>query len=160
MRADLVTDALTAAERTRGSLTGAVLHTDHGTQRISRAFADACRQAGVHQYVGAIGGSADNALAESFNATFERETLQGRKTWSSERDAPPRRVPLAQPIQDPTPTLPPRTTQQPRPEQRRSVTNVTHMPVAHELGLRVRPPDVCREPDQQPSTLVRPYTVS
>ncbi|MPY58927.1 transposase [Streptomyces spongiae] len=35
----------------------------------------------------AIGSSADNALAESFNATFKRETLQGRKTWSSERDA-------------------------------------------------------------------------
>ncbi|CAL9328845.1 Putative transposase InsK for insertion sequence element IS150 [Streptomyces sp. enrichment culture] len=87
MRADLVTDALAAAEQTRGSLSGAVLHTDHGAQYTSRAFADACRQAGVHQYVGAIGSSADNALAESFNATFKRETLQGRKTWSSERDA-------------------------------------------------------------------------
>jgi hypothetical protein len=27
----------------------------------------------------AIGSSADNALAESFNATFKRETLQDRK---------------------------------------------------------------------------------
>jgi transposase InsO family protein len=35
----------------------------------------------------AIGSSADNALAESFNATFKRETLQGRKTWSSARQA-------------------------------------------------------------------------
>jgi transposase InsO family protein len=32
MRTDLVTDALAAAERTRGSLTGAVMHTDHGAQ--------------------------------------------------------------------------------------------------------------------------------
>lgn len=32
MRTDLVTDALTAAERTRGSLAGAVIHTDHGAQ--------------------------------------------------------------------------------------------------------------------------------
>jgi transposase-like protein len=32
MRTDLVTDALAAAERTRGSLAGAVLHTDHGAQ--------------------------------------------------------------------------------------------------------------------------------
>lgn len=53
----------------------------------SRAFADACRQAGVRQSMSAIGSSADNALAESFNATFKRETLQGRKTWSSEREA-------------------------------------------------------------------------
>ncbi|WP_390898811.1 integrase core domain-containing protein [Streptomyces cynarae] len=35
----------------------------------------------------AIGSSADNALAESFNATCKRETLQGRKHWSSEREA-------------------------------------------------------------------------
>jgi len=87
MRTDLVTDALAAAERTRGSLTGAVLHTDHGAQYASRAFADACRQAGVHQSMSAIGSSADNALAESFNATFKRETLQGRKRWSSESEA-------------------------------------------------------------------------
>jgi transposase InsO family protein len=87
MRTDLVTDALAAAERTRGSLAGAVLHTDHGAQYTSRTFADACRQAGVRQSMSAIGSSADNALAESFNATFKRETLQGRKTWSSERDA-------------------------------------------------------------------------
>ncbi|GAB1334335.1 IS3 family transposase [Streptomyces sp. E-15] len=82
-----VIDALAAAERTRGSLAGAVMHTDHGAQYTSRAFADACRRAGVRQSMSAIGSSADNALAESFNATFKRETLQGRKTWPSEREA-------------------------------------------------------------------------
>ncbi|WP_307619257.1 IS3 family transposase [Streptomyces sp. V3I7] len=87
MRTDLVIDALAAAERTRGSLAGAVMHTDHGAQYTSRAFADACRQAGVRQSMSAIGSSADNALAESFNATFKRETLQDRKHWSSEREA-------------------------------------------------------------------------
>ncbi|MYU07469.1 IS3 family transposase [Streptomyces sp. SID8366] len=87
MRTDLVTDALAAAERTRGSLAGAVMHTDHGAQYTSRAFADACRQAGIRQSMSAIGSSADNALAESFNATFKRETLQGRKHWSSEHEA-------------------------------------------------------------------------
>ncbi|MFJ5561767.1 IS3 family transposase [Streptomyces sp. NPDC093250] len=87
MRTDLVTDALAAAERTRGGLAGAVMHTDHGAQYTSRAFADACRKAGVRQSMSAIGSSADNALAESFNATFKRETLQGRKHWSSEREA-------------------------------------------------------------------------
>ena len=44
MRTDLVTDALAAAERTRGSLAGAIMHTDHGAQYTSRAFADACRR--------------------------------------------------------------------------------------------------------------------
>ncbi|MFH8223370.1 IS3 family transposase, partial [Streptomyces sp. NPDC018057] len=87
MRTDLVIDALAVAECTRGSLVGAVMHTDHGAQYTSRAFADACRQAGVRQSMSAIGSSADNALAESFNATFKRETLQDRKHWSSEREA-------------------------------------------------------------------------
>lgn len=35
----------------------------------------------------AIGSSADNALAESFNATLKRETLQGRKSWTNAREA-------------------------------------------------------------------------
>jgi transposase InsO family protein len=87
MRTDLVIDALAAAERTRGSLAGAIMHPDHGAQYTSRAFADACRRAGVHQSMSAIGSSADNALAESFNATFKRETLQDRKHWSSEHEA-------------------------------------------------------------------------
>ena len=35
----------------------------------------------------AVGSSADNALAESFNATFKRETLQGRRACTDERQA-------------------------------------------------------------------------
>ena len=87
MRTDLVIDALAAAIRTRGSLAGAIMHHDHGAQYTSRAFAEACRKAGVRQSMSAVGSSADNALAESFNATFKRETLQGRKTWPSAREA-------------------------------------------------------------------------
>jgi transposase InsO family protein len=34
-----------------------------------------------------IGSSADNVLAESFNATFKRETLQGRRAFTDEREA-------------------------------------------------------------------------
>ncbi|GAA1880224.1 hypothetical protein GCM10009753_04460 [Streptantibioticus ferralitis] len=87
MRADLVIDAPHAAERTRGSLDGAIMHTDHGSQYTSGAFADACRQAGIRQSMSAVGSSADNAAAESFNATMKREPLQGRKGWSSEWEA-------------------------------------------------------------------------
>ncbi|GAA1130434.1 IS3 family transposase [Kitasatospora arboriphila] len=87
MRADLVIDALHAAGRTRGNLAGAVLHTDHGSQYTSRAFTDACRRAGVRQSMSAIGSSADNAAAESFNATLKRELLQGRRSWTTEREA-------------------------------------------------------------------------
>ena len=87
MRTELVLDALHAAQRTRGSLTGAIFHTDHGAQYTSRAFAEACRAAGVIQSMGTVGSSADNAAAESLNAAFTRETLQGAKEWATECDA-------------------------------------------------------------------------
>ncbi|MGM1062208.1 integrase core domain-containing protein [Saccharothrix sp. Mg75] len=36
---------------------------------------------------GAVGSSTDNAAAESLNASFERETLQGARNWDSAREA-------------------------------------------------------------------------
>ena len=87
MRTDLVIDALDAAQRTRGSLAGALFHSDHGAQYTSRGFAAACEAAGVRQSMSAVGSSADNALAESFNASFKRETLQGRRAFTDEREA-------------------------------------------------------------------------
>ena len=87
MRTELVLDALAAAQRTRGSLAGAIMHTDHGGQYTSRAFAAACTAAGVRQSMSAVGSSADNAAAESFNATFKRETLQGRRAFTDEHEA-------------------------------------------------------------------------
>jgi transposase InsO family protein len=87
MRTELVLDALATAVRTRGSLAGALLHTDHGAQYTSRAFAAACHAAGVRQSMSPIGSSADNAAAESFNATFKRETLQGRRAFTDEHEA-------------------------------------------------------------------------
>jgi len=56
-------------------------------QYTSKAFAAGCAQAGVRQSMSKIGSSADNALAESFNATFKRETLQGRRAFADEREA-------------------------------------------------------------------------
>ncbi|EWM10024.1 transposase [Kutzneria sp. 744] len=87
MRTELVIDALAAAQRTRGSLAGAIFHTDHGAQYVSRAFAQACHAAGVIQSMGAVGSSADNAAAESLNAAFKRETLQGIGSWSTAKEA-------------------------------------------------------------------------
>ena len=59
MRTELVLDALAAAHRTRGCLAGAIFHSDHGAQYSSRAFADACREAGgdsVHGRCRQLGG--------------------------------------------------------------------------------------------------------
>jgi transposase InsO family protein len=87
MRTALVTDALTAAAAERGSLTGAVFHGDHGAQYTSRAYADLCARLGVTRSMGAVGSSADNALAEAFNATLKRETLAGAPGWHSPQQA-------------------------------------------------------------------------
>ncbi|QFZ20749.1 integrase core domain-containing protein [Saccharothrix syringae] len=87
MRTELVLDALYAARRTRGSLAGTIFHSDHGSQYNARAFADACRTAGVTRSMGAVGSSADNATAESLNASCKRETLQGTQTRGSAREA-------------------------------------------------------------------------
>ncbi|EGX54745.1 putative transposase orfB for insertion sequence element [Streptomyces zinciresistens K42] len=88
MRTELVTDALRAAARTRGgTLDGAIFHSDNGAQYASKEFADVCRELGVTRSRGAVGTSADNAAAESFNASLKRETLQGRKRWPGAREA-------------------------------------------------------------------------
>ncbi|STZ41299.1 transposase [Mycolicibacterium gilvum] len=81
MRTELVIDALKAAAALRGSLAGAIFHADNGSQYTSRDFANLCRDLGVVQSMGAVGSSADNALAESFNAALKREILQDRNCW-------------------------------------------------------------------------------
>ena len=68
----------------RGSLQGAVFHSDHGSVYTSQAFQDACKKLGVRQSMGAVGTSADNSLAESFNAALKREVLQDSKTFANQ----------------------------------------------------------------------------
>jgi transposase InsO family protein len=81
MRTELVQDALNAAAATRGSLAGAIFHSDHGSVYTSKDYATLCKTLGVVQSMGAVGSSADNALAEAFNATAKREILQDATTW-------------------------------------------------------------------------------
>lgn len=88
MRTELVTDALKAAAAIRGGrLDGAVFHSDNGAQYVARDFAQVCEELGVVRSRSAVGTSADNAAAESFNASLKRETLQGRRSWSGAREA-------------------------------------------------------------------------
>lgn len=87
MRAELVVDALIPAQRARGDLRGAIFPSDHGSQYTSKAFADACDDAGVTRSMSAVGSSADNALAEAFNASLKRETLRHAKHWPTARQA-------------------------------------------------------------------------
>lgn len=56
---------------------------DHGSVYTSQEFQDHSGQLGVRQSMGAVGTSADNALAESFNATLKREVLRDRKVFDN-----------------------------------------------------------------------------
>jgi len=87
MRTDLISDALRAAQQQRGSLHGAIFHSDHGAQYGAKDYVKLCRQLGVTRSTGAVGSSADNALAESFNASLKRETLAGAAAWDNAAQA-------------------------------------------------------------------------
>ncbi len=84
MRTSLVVDALNSAAGQRGSLAGAIFHSDHGSVYTSGTFQKACRELGVRQSMGAVGTSADNALAESFNAALKREVLKDDRTFANQ----------------------------------------------------------------------------
>jgi len=84
MRTELVEDALKAALAARGSLRGAIFHADHGAQYTSKDYARLCKNLGVTLSLGGVGSSADNALAESFNATLKRETLAGAAAFTDQ----------------------------------------------------------------------------
>ena len=84
MRTDLVEEALSMARGVRGSLQGAIFHSDHGSVYTSEQYRRACERFGVTQSMGAIGTSADNSLAESFNASLKREVLKDEAVFASQ----------------------------------------------------------------------------
>lgn len=79
MRASLVCDALTMAVATRGGNVGGVIfHSDRGSQYTSAEFRHLCDAHGVKQSMGKTGVCWDNALAESFFATYKLELIEPR----------------------------------------------------------------------------------
>ena len=81
MRVERVEDALKDAANNRGSLSDAVFHNDRGSVSTSKPFTQLCVRLKVKQSMGAVGSSADNALAESFNAALKREILGDTKVF-------------------------------------------------------------------------------
>jgi transposase InsO family protein len=54
---------------------GVIHHSDRGCQYTSYAFGKRCLEAGVMPSMGSVGDAYDNAMAESFFATLEREVI-------------------------------------------------------------------------------------
>ncbi|MGH9070839.1 MAG: IS3 family transposase [Acidimicrobiales bacterium] len=77
MYTDICTDALSAAALTRDTthFEGLIFHSDHGCQYTSNEYRKLCRLLGITQSMGTVGDSYDNAMAESFFASFKRELV-------------------------------------------------------------------------------------
>lgn len=78
MRTELILEALQRAV-TQRQPRGVIHHSDRGSQYTSYAFGKRCREAGVMPSMGSVGDAYDNAMAESFFATLEREVLNRRR---------------------------------------------------------------------------------
>lgn len=78
MRTTLVTDALQMAITHRRPKPGVIFHSDRGCQYTSHEFADFCTAQGVRRSLGRTGICYDNAVSESFFATFKKELVHTR----------------------------------------------------------------------------------
>ena len=61
-------------------------HSDQGCQYTSYAFGKRCREMGVVPSIGSVGDCYDNAMAESFFTTLERELID-RRTFPTQAEA-------------------------------------------------------------------------
>jgi putative transposase len=78
MRTDLVTAALDMALTHRAPPAGVIFHSDRGTQYTSREFAEYCTARGIRRSLGRTGICYDNAVSESFFATYKKELIHTR----------------------------------------------------------------------------------
>lgn len=77
--ATLVCDALQMAYAMRGGdISGVIMHTDRGSEYTSARFVALCEQFGAVQSMSRAGSYMDNAVAESFFATFKTEMIYRR----------------------------------------------------------------------------------
>jgi putative transposase len=78
LRTTLIVEALNAALCTRRPATGVIFHSDRGCQYTSREFADFCAENGVVRSMGRRATCYDNAVSESFFATYKKELIHTR----------------------------------------------------------------------------------
>lgn len=78
MRTSLVTDALDMALAKRNPGPGFIFHSDRGTQYTSGEFAKYCKRNKITRSLGKTGICFDNAVSESFFATYKKELIHTR----------------------------------------------------------------------------------
>jgi putative transposase len=85
LRAELVSDAIEMAVSRRRPDERLIHHSDRGSQYVSLAFGQRCKEAGLDLSMTQGGSPLDNAVAESFFATLKRE-LVDRYSWPTRGD--------------------------------------------------------------------------
>ena len=86
LKADLVLDALGMAVSQRGAgSAGVIAHSDHGSQYTSVVYGAYAKQSGIDLSMGSIGDPWDNALAETFFASLEKELLRRERFATREQ---------------------------------------------------------------------------
>ncbi len=78
MRTSLVTQALDMALTQRNPPAAVIFHSDRGTQYTSGEFAKYCTDHKIRRSLGRTGICYDNAVAESFFATYKKELIHTR----------------------------------------------------------------------------------
>ncbi len=78
MRTDLITDALDMALTQHRPERGVIFHSDRGTQYTSGEFDRYCKKNNIRRSLGRTGICYDNAVAESFFATYKKELIHTR----------------------------------------------------------------------------------
>jgi len=78
MRTELVTAALDMALAHRDPPTDVIFHSDRGSQYTSSIFAEYCANNGIRRSLGRTGICFDNAVSESFFATYKKELIHTR----------------------------------------------------------------------------------
>ncbi|PIE25869.1 MAG: IS3 family transposase, partial [Micrococcales bacterium] len=84
LRTSLVTDALEMAITNHQPAPGVIFHSDRGCQYTSQEFADFCWNNKITRSLGRTGSCFDNAVSESFNASYKKELVHTRP-WQNIR---------------------------------------------------------------------------
>ena len=86
LQAELVLDALGMAVSSRGqAAAGVVAHSDHGSQYTSLVYGTYAQHSGIDLSMGSVGDPWDNALAETFFASLEKELLRRERFATREQ---------------------------------------------------------------------------
>ena len=84
IRSELVLDALEMATGLRRPAEGLIAHSDRGSQYTSLAYTDRLDELGIAPSVGSKGDAYDNAMAESWVATYKSELVERYRLGSFE----------------------------------------------------------------------------